>query len=207
MQRVHKLPAAFRRFRKVGGAVEFAVFEDAGGTEDEAIAAIGVALSKARTFNAERLRTLGGSLIGERAFLGDWCDPDSGELIQVGFWRTESGEELHDPVLKRLDGIRINAGTSRIPEPGEGGDFAYAFTSPPYSLRARPSEVQQLFDAIRAFILPPGLEHAIRDWSDPRLPEVSRYFDAGADWWGMFLFTIHVPELRRLTVASASTTD
>jgi hypothetical protein len=88
-----------------------------------------------------------------------------------------------------------------------GGQFAYAFSEPPYGLQARPSEVQELFCAIRDFILPRGSEHEISDWSSPRLTEASDYFTAGMDWWGVFLFTVYLPTLRRLTAIAGSTTD
>ncbi len=45
------------------------------------------------------------------------------------------------------------------------------------------------------------------DWSSPRLPEASRFFAAGMEWWGVFLFTIYVPQIRRLTVIAGSTAD
>ena len=92
-------------------------------------------------------------------------------------------------------------------DPGSGGQFAYAFSNPPYGLRARGSEVQALFEEIRDFILPPDERSEILDWTSPRLPEVSAYFSMGIDWWGVFLFTIHVPATGRLTAIAGSTTD
>jgi hypothetical protein len=74
-------------------------------------------------------------------------------------------------------------------------------------LQARPTKVQALFDAIRDFIMPPNLEHEILDWTNPKLPEVSAFFAAGMEWWGVFLFTVHVPEAKLLTVICGSTTD
>jgi hypothetical protein len=68
-------------------------------------------------------------------------------------------------------------------------------------------EVQELFTAVRKFVLPPNLEHHILDWTSPRLPEVSKFFAAGMEWWGVFLFTVHVPAIRRLTVIAGSTSD
>jgi hypothetical protein len=77
----------------------------------------------------------------------------------------------------------------------------------PYGPDAVPEEVQQLFTAITSFILPPGLDYQILDWSGPRLPEVSALFAAGMEWWGVFLFTVSVPALRRLTIVAGSTSD
>jgi steroid 5-alpha reductase family enzyme len=67
--------------------------------------------------------------------------------------------------------------------------------------------VQTLFEEIRDFILPPALECEICDWSSPRLPEVSDYFADGMEWWGIFLFSVYIPALNRLTVVAGSTTD
>lgn len=207
MQRVEKLPPAFKRLRKIGGVVEFAVFDDSRGTEDEIIAAIGSAIPRGGTFDARKLRVLGNRRIRERRFFGDWYDLDSGALIKVGNWGTASGEKLHNPKLKTLDQVKIMSGAFSPPDPGSGGQFAYAFTTTPYPLRARPSEVQRLFDEIRKFIVPPTLASEILDWSSPSLPEVSSCFAAGMEWWGVFLFSIHVPDLHQLTVAMASTSD
>jgi hypothetical protein len=207
MHRIAKLPAAFKRFAKIGGVVGFAVFEGSEGSDEEAVEAIGSAIPKRATFNVDKLREIVGRVIRERKFFGDWFDPDTGALIKVGNWRTEKGEQLHNPKLKALEKVRIVGGGFSPPDPGSGGQFAYAFTTPPYSLRARPAEVQQLFDEVRDFIMPAGLSSEIMDWSSPRLREVSNCFVPGMEWWGVFLFTIHVPDLRRLTVAIASTTD
>ena len=55
--------------------------------------------------------------------------------------------------------------------------------------------------------MPPNLEHEILDWTNPKLPEVSAFFASGMEWWGVFLFTVHVPETGLLTVICGSTTD
>jgi hypothetical protein len=39
------------------------------------------------------------------------------------------------------------------------------------------------------------------------LPEASKFFAAGMEWWGVFLFTINVPSIGRLTVIAGSTSD
>lgn len=58
-----------------------------------------------------------------------------------------------------------------------------------------------------ALILPAGSGEIITDWSSRRLGELSEYFRAGLDYWGVFLFTIFHPSTARLVVLSASTTD
>lgn len=207
MQRLHRLPSPFQRFSKIGGVLDFGVFDETDGTEAEIIEAVGATLGKVRRFDGERLIELGGRAIFEPALLGDWFDVESGTLIKRGDWRTADGRELQNPKLTSLGGVKIMSGASPIPEIGAGGQLAFAFTCPPYSLRAKPPEVQDLFDAIIAFLLPRGLQHEIRDWSRPALVEVSDYFEAGAEWWGIYLYTIRTPELRRLTVIAGSTTD
>ncbi len=127
--------------------------------------------------------------------------------MKIGEYTTSDGKKLVNPRLKDLEGIHIRSGGSPLPEAGAGGQFAYAFSWTPYGLKAGPEQVQELFTAITKFVLPPNLEHDILDWSSPRLPEVSKFFAAGMEWWGVFLFTVHIPVIRRLTVIAGSTSD
>ena len=205
MNRIEKLPPAFERFDKMLGVLDFAVFENAGGTEKEVLSAVPQALRHFHRFDAGKLRALGSRRITEKAFFGDWYDPDSGNLLRLGRYKTADGWQLTDPVLSSLDGVKIISGASACPE--TDGQFAYAFSSPPYPLDARPGEVQAVFEEIRDFILPPHRASEILDWSDMRLPEVSDYFDDGAEWWGVFLFSVHIPSMRRLTIIAGSATD
>lgn len=207
MKRLYRLPSEFRRYTKVGGVLDFAVFDDADGTTDAEIAAIGAALGNPADFDHEALRTLDRRAINRAEFLGDRFDMTKGKLIKRGSWRPTEGKELTDPPLDILDTVKIGSGASGIPVPGAGGEFARAFSQPPYSLRAKPSEVQALFDAIHDFLLPRQEPYRIHDWISTGLPQVSSYFQAGADWWGVFLFTIHHPSQRRLIAIAGSTTD
>lgn len=207
MERLAKLPPAFKRFERIGGVLVFTVFNGAEGGEEEILEAMRLALPHGKRFEPARLRALGCRRIDERALLGDWYDRRSGRLLRLGDYRTDDGRALTNPKLVSLDRVRIVSGSAPVPDAGAGGQLAYAFSHPPYSLRARPSEVQALFDEIRDFILPPPHWSEIRDWTSPRLPEVSDYFDLGMGWWGVFLFSIHVPALRRLTIVAGSTTD
>jgi hypothetical protein len=204
MKRVEKLPPAFKRFRKMLGVLDFTVFEGAVGTEEEILSAIGQAIPDA---DVERLSSFGSRRIREPAFFGEWYDGGSGMLLMRGTYRTADGTELIDPKVKKIEGVKIVSGAGAIPDVGAGGQFAYAFSSPPYGLHARPREIQCVFAEIRAFILPPEEASTILDWSSPRLPEVSPYFAAGVDWWGVFLFSIHIPAMNRLTIVAGSTTD
>jgi hypothetical protein len=203
MRAVERLPAEFERFRQIGGALGFAIYEDVG-EEVEALTAISSTISD---IDAGMLETLGSRRIDKLSFFGDWFDAATGSVLKIGEFITSDGKTLVNPRLKDLDGIHIRSGASPLPVAGAGGQFAYAFSWTPYGLNADPGEVQELFDAITKFILPPKQEHHILDWSSPRLPEVSKFFAAGMEWWGVFLFTIHVPQISRLTVIIGSTSD
>lgn len=207
MNRIETLPPAFERFETMMGVLDFAVFEDAAGGHEEVLSAIPQALRHAGPFDMEKLRLLGGRPISEKTFFGDWYDLDSGKLLKLGCYKTAEGLELENPALGALDDVRIMSGGWNCPEPGTEGQFAYAFSNPPHSLVAKPSEVQAAFEEIRDFILPPRQRSEIIDWSHPRLPEVSDYFAAGAEWWGIFLFSIHIPSMRLMTIIAGSTTD
>lgn len=203
-QRSVELPREFKRYWKIGGVLHFAAYSDADGDEETIAPAIGTLL---RDPDLGKLRELGSRPIKQPKFFGDWYDLTSGDLMQLGTWRTEDERDLVDPRLKQLQGVRVSSGGAPIPEAGSGGQFAYAFTRPPYGLHARPAEVQSLFNAIRDFLLPPEARHDIRDWASPGLVEVSPDFQAGMEWWGVFLFSIYTPSTRRLVVIAGSATD
>lgn len=203
MRRIEKLPPAFKRYRKVGGAFIFAAFEEA--SESDAVEAIRILLKG--DLDGETLRAVGARQITEAEFLGEHCAAGSRQMVKRGTWETVDGHRLVDPPLAKLEGVAIRSGGYGFPNPGAGGQFARAFAFPPYSLNARPSEIQSLFDEILDFLLPSGAPHRILDWTSPRLGEVSPWFNAGMDWWGAFLFSIHQPDRRRLIALAASTTD
>jgi hypothetical protein len=207
MKRLAKLPSAFERYDEMLGVLDFAVVEEANGDEEEILSAFPHALPHAQTFDAVKLRSLGCRHISERTFFGDWYELENGKLLKLGDYTTTDGLKLQNPKLESLDSVKIVSGASTCPEAGSGGNFAYAFSKPPYDLEANPSEVQAVFEEIRDFILPPAQECEICDWSSPRLPEVSDYFADGMEWWGVFLFSIYVPALKRLTIVAGSTTD
>lgn len=196
-------PSALRQYHDVGGVLWIWPFDDADGSVDEAVAAIGTVIQGA---DLNALRDLGFREIGDAEFYGDWYDADTALLVRRGTWRTENAT-LENPRLRDLDDFRVVSGGVSTPRAGNGGQFAYAFGFPPYPLRAPPSDVQALFDKIRHVILPFGLPHHIRDWASPDLVKVSPIFKQGMEWWGVFLFTIYVPDWRRHTVIVGSTTD
>lgn len=208
MKRIAPLPPAFREFEQTGGVLEFAVFEDAQGTEDELISAIASTLNPIAPVNTEALRSIGSRHITRQQFFGDWYDLDSASLIRVGDWKIEGERKLRtNPRFADIGQKKIISGGGSIPEAGTGGQFAFAFTEPPYGLRASYGEIQILFDQIREFLMPPGSQIDILDWSSDRLPDVCTYFADGMEWWGVFLFSLYVPALKRLTIIAGSTTD
>ncbi|HWU95560.1 MAG TPA: hypothetical protein VN029_08170 [Sphingomonas sp.] len=204
MRRLDKLPPAFKRYDKAGGAFIFAAFDEADDSEKVAIAAIRALLRD--DLDETALRSIGHRRIKPAEFLGEHCDPVRRTLIKRGTWRTRDGRELVDPPLRKLGREWLIGGGYGMPLPGEGGQFARAFIDPPHSLGIQPREIQELFDEILDFLLPPEERSHIRDWTSPRLPEASPWFKAGMAFWGVFLFTIHQPERGRLIALAASAT-
>ncbi|MGH8777751.1 hypothetical protein [Paraburkholderia sp.] len=207
MKKLEPLPPMFRRLQQIGGVLEFIVFEEAEGTEDEIAAAMCSTLSEIATVNTDALRSIGYRRITQREFFGDWYDLDRKALIRCGDWKIEGGKELHNPRFVDIGDRKIISGGGSIPDAGSGGQFAFAFTDPPYKLRAPYGEVQVLFDQICGFLMPPGFDVDILDWSSDRLPDVSDYFVDGMEWWGVFLFSVYVSGLKRLTIIAGSSTD
>lgn len=176
-------PASIDRYHAIGGVLDIALFEETEGGEEDILDAIALTLDVA-DFRRAALLSLGYRRIDEAMLFGSRYDPATGALI-----------------------ADMRSAAFEIPEPGAGGELAYAFAFPPYPLDARPAEIQSLFDDLRHAILPAHGEATILDWSSPRLPEVSAYFEPGMEWWGVFLFSIHIPAIRRLTIIAGSTTD
>lgn len=203
-------PPFFGRLSEIGGVLDVAVFRNARGTLDEIVAAMPEALPWSGPFDGARLLALGARRIDRKTFLGDWVD-ERGALVRRGSWRSDDGRAFENPPFGTLDGVTLVSGGFSPPEPGAGGQFGYAVSCPPYPLSASPRAVQAVFDGIRAFLLPEGkggeIEVEILDWSHPELGEVSGYFAAGLEWWGVFLFSLYLPVSRRLTLIAASATD
>jgi len=204
MRAVESLPQAFYEFERIGGVLEFAVFEDADGDVKSAFAAMA---SIVKDIDQAKLLLLGSRPIDDKTFYGEWYRASDDALMFAGTCRLKDGQELVNPTYRELDAIEVRGSASLSPEEGSGGQFAYAFSQPPYGLNARPGKIQDLFYEIRGFVLPPCFTHEISDWSSSRLPEASDYFSEGMEYWGVFLFTVYIPELRRLTAIAGSTTD
>ena len=201
------LPPAFDRFDRAGGCLHFATFECAEDDINTAASAIVSLISRFDEIRLEGLLASGCREISEAHFFGDWYDPSNGRLRKQGSVHTAAGRDLRNPYLIDLEGQDIRGSSHAGPSTFGGGNFAYAFFSTPYGMTASPAEIQSIFDAVRRFILPPRHKAVIRDWTSEALPDISRYFEMGAEWWGVFLFTIYVPDLNQLTVIAGSTTD
>ena len=211
-KRRETLPPAFARFEEIGGELEFTIFDDADGDDEAVLRVIAQVLDDPNDdpVNIDLLRDRGYRRVDLAGFLGDCCDAETGTLIARGSHTLRSGGQLINPTLVMIDGIdEISSSGGGIGEAGaeDGEKFAYAFTKPPYSLKASGAEIQQLFDAVMREILPPDHSAEIYDWISPDLPEISGIFYAGMEWWGVFLFTIYIPDLRQLTVIVGSATD
>src|SRR5258708_22652526 len=154
MKTVERLPREFGRFRQIGGALQFAVYEDAGEGEDEseALAAISSAIPD---LNTDTLKSLGCRRIDKRSFFGDWYDAETDSVLKIGEYTTSDGKKLVNPRLKDLEGIHIRSGGSPLPEAGAGGQFGYAFLWAPFWLQRRPKHVQGMFTPVPKFVLSP----------------------------------------------------
>ena len=204
MHRQNKFSAAIKRFQKIGGVVDYTFFDDVSDGLPGIRLAIAAAISDIDTHLLEQLDPVA---VNKEDFLGDWYDLKSKSLIKVGGWTLDTGEDLTNPKLRYLEGKKILGGGSGVGEPGTRLGYAYAFSNPPYGLRSKPSEIEKLFHEILDIIAPEHDHVNILDWTDPCLKELSSYFSAGSDWWGMFLFTVSIPSQKTLCVISASTTN
>lgn len=206
MLRRDVLPAAFDRYARLG-ELEFALFDDADGTPEAIVEAVRQTLPPGASFSGERMLGLGSRLINQATFFGSALSADGRDLIRRGTWRTADGLELVDPTFRQLAGLQIVSGGGGWPEVGSGGNFAHAFSRPVHGPGGDPLEWQQLFDTIRAVLLPSATPAEIRDWASPHLNEVSDYFAPGLEWWGVYLFSIYLPEWRQLAIVLGSATD
>lgn len=207
MLRRTSLPAAFDRYALLGGALEFALFDDADGTPEQIVEAVRQALPSCASFSGERLLQLGCRPIHQTRFFGSYLGNDGRDLIRRGTWRTADGQQFTDATFRQLAGLRVTSGGHSPPDPGEGGNFALGFAFPVHGPGGDPLEWQYLFDSIRTVLLPPATPAEIRDWASPHLDEVSDYFAAGLEWWGVYLFSIYLPDWRQLAIVLGSSTD
>ena len=215
---MHRLPdpPCLARYAAMGGVLDIARFGACDGSDAELREAIAATVAAAWPtdpgIDRDRLAALPCRPLTREVFLGDWADRRTGDLVHRGTQTMTDGRTLHHPTYRALDaleqrGITSRGSSSQGVELWAGGEFAYAFAQPPYTLRAPFGAIQALFEEMVAMILPPGQSWSILDWGSEALPAISAYFQDGLEWWGVFLFTVHVPAERLLTVIAGSTTD
>jgi hypothetical protein len=200
------------RFQEAGGVLHLSLFEEFAGSVDDQRALILQHFTRldtpATVDDAEFLAQLRPSLLDESSFLGNWYDPKARKLVACGDWDIPGGGRISSPTVEQMAKLNIGAGGFSPPDPGERGQFAYAFYQTPYGLWEKGAALQELFDKLWGILSPSGTEREYFDWSTPDLKNhFNGYFEAGAEWWGMFLFTIRNVTQARLWVMSASTTD
>jgi len=99
MRVVKNLPAAFERFKQIGGALHFVVYEDAHGGDAEAIAAMAKAVPGWRVETPEILNN---RQIDRPAFFGEWYDAATRSLLMIGQYTTGEGKVIVNPKLRDL---------------------------------------------------------------------------------------------------------
>src|SRR5258708_11805054 len=154
MKTVERLPREFGRFRQIGGALQFAVYEDAGEGEDEAeaLAAISSAIPD---LNTDTLKSLGCRRIDKRSFFGDWYDAETDSVLKIGEYTTSDGKKLVNPRLKDLEGIHIRSGGSPLPEAGAAGEISLSFFLMPFWVQTRSQQAAGAFTARTTVFLSP----------------------------------------------------
>lgn len=197
----------FKPYYEMGGVLQFVVYDGARDAEKDSLAAIHDGLANTGSLNESAFEKLKSRQISPVQFFGDWYDSTDGNLIKLGNITTIDGQNFTNPKLLSLEKLQVKSSGSPGVEVGAGGQFAYAYLNPPYGLSASPAKIQKTFDDIRETILPEGHAAIILDWTSPSLNEVSNYFEAGKEWWGIFLFSIYIPDLKRLTIIAGSATD
>ena len=208
-------PKIFCELKKIGVVLKYSFFDSAGPTRSSRLLAIDAHLADANEpcewhlpkENAEALELLAERKLDRSQFLGQWCNPSDLSLIQRGSGHVQGVGEVENLRYDDARIKRIRSWTSSIPDSHDAGEYAFAFSQPPYSLFGGRAKAQRLFRESTGVILPPSEKIYIYDWSGADLSEVDSYFEAGMDWWGIYLFTIFQPSIGRMIVISGSTTD
>lgn len=153
------------------------------------------------------LQSLNERPITREIFLGDWCDPRDLMLIRRGSGEVEGLGRVSDIRYDKLGEAPFRSWGGANPDCEEPGQYAYAFSCPPYGLKGPSAKIQRLFKASTELILGRGGRIEIFDWSGGDLTRVHPTFEAGMEWWGVFLFTVFNPGDHSMVVISGSTTD
>lgn len=213
-----------QRFEEIGGVVDFVTFE----CEDDALSpsahhqavilglkdlqqrADDYAERTSRDMEIPRSRIWQVSIDEEAAdriapkaitwqeFLGPRYDFDRSGLIVCG-----KGQFLNEFFFYADTAKRENIIPNERVDDGSGTGFAYAFSSPPYTIQIPAKELGPLFDEFLKMIIGGSETSTVYEWPT----EWSNYFDAGKEWWGSFLWTVSNPGCNRIVVIAASTTD
>lgn len=119
-------------------------------------------------------------LVSWEEFLGPWWDGD---------WKC----------------LRPRDDPTTFANPPHGNGYAYAFSNPPYPIRATPKEVNHAFTrATQRLLGAPIGDRRVRIWRWPT--DWSRYFNDGHEWWGSYCWTLWMaPE--RIVGITGSFTD
>jgi hypothetical protein len=86
----------------------------------------------------------------------------------------------------------------------EAHGYAYAFSRPPYGLGLPNVETDALFHTL-SHCLFGGLSEDLEIWRWET--HWTNYFEAGREWWGEYLWTVHRPGSGRVVVIAGSSTD
>lgn len=197
-------PRIFKSFADMGGVLCHWVFDDADGDHETLKLAISECIPDARE---NILAKINPKRVNRSEFLGEWYSEINMSLIMKGSVRMGNGEELEDPSYEDLGVRPILNRVSFLGEVGDPQGYAYAFARPPYGLQASLPEVNRLFRSVLSVVMPDHCQVECFDWTCASLEALSTFFDDGAEWWGIYLFTAYVPEMRQLTVMAASATD
>ena len=129
-----------------------------------------------------------------------------GRTFQLGYLPLPPGQKsgaLRPNLMDMRDELkRLNAPVQPASTFDKG--YAYAFSNPPYNLQADGDTRLQIFRglnyaAFSDFAPDVGIYQWTTDWCG--------YFDAGNEWWGSFLWTVHNPARNFVVVIAASATD
>lgn len=130
-------------------------------------------------------------------FVGPLFDAPSRRLLLRGRTRSHLNDYFLADDEERPDTVR------QVPHYANEG-FAYAFTEPPYSMSGTRNEINALFLSLNTLLFNDFQDAlVIYQWST----DWSTYFDAGHEWWGAFLWTVHNPKAHFMIGVGASTTD
>jgi hypothetical protein len=214
MYRAHS-PQIIFELASIGVELDYSFFAGAGPERLDRLLAIDAHLSAAENprewhLPADAIAAL--QSIEEREltreiFLGEWCDPRDLMLIRRGSGEVEGLGRVSDIRYDKLGEASFRNWGGTTPDCDEPGQYAYAFSCPPYRLEGPSAKIQRLFKASTELLLGRGEKIEIFDWSGGDLTRVHPVFKAGMEWWGVFLFTIFKPDDDSMIVISGSTTD